>query len=588
MEQNLRPPGANQFISALIQLTARMQSEHKTASMIDVLRAEVSALGLTFFLAITDPANKDLVGRYSSINPKKLAVLERAFGVTLHNFRVSQKTWALDERITSGEAFFVADPVQWIANVFPKIPKSIIRLIIKQIGITPESPAVMASVVVEAQLVGIFTVWGSQIRPEDTTIISILANQVAATFEKNRLIEKLNKRLQEQIALRQATAIITSSLNLETVLRRIAEQLTQVVNTRGTYICDLNLETRAASVIAEYTHTHSEIRKNAPEDAFFRKEFIESLMVNRFQVARIDDPNLRKSVKEQLQQVGANSALYIPLQIKDQMIGFAVLWDDQAQREFSSGEIALCQSIALQAAIAIENARLYEQAQEVIAERLLAEQEVKVSLIEKEVLLKEIHHRVKNNMQVIISLLDLQSRQFDDSRIEVVFQECKNRVHSMALVHDKLYQSKNLSEINFADYIHNLVADLFKTYQVESKGIKLALHTEYFNLDIESAIPCALIVNELVSNALKHAFPGNRKGVITIDLALSLDNKILLAVSDDGVGMPPGFEIYKADTLGLQLVQALSAQINASLQIKGHPGTIVTLQFPRMAHNEIQ
>lgn len=556
--------------------------------MIDVLRAEVSALGLTFFLAITDPANKDLVGRYSSINPKKLAVLERAFGVTLHNFRVSQKTWALDERITSGEAFFVADPVQWIANVFPKIPKSIIRLIIKQIGITPESPAVMASVVVEAQLVGIFTVWGSQIRPEDTTIISILANQVAATFEKNRLIEKLNKRLQEQIALRQATAIITSSLNLETVLRRIAEQLTQVVNTRGTYICDLNLETRAASVIAEYTHTHSEIRKNAPEDAFFRKEFIESLMVNRFQVARIDDPNLRKSVKEQLQQVGANSALYIPLQIKDQMIGFAVLWDDQAQREFSSGEIALCQSIALQAAIAIENARLYEQAQEVIAERLLAEQEVKVSLIEKEVLLKEIHHRVKNNMQVIISLLDLQSRQFDDSRIEVVFQECKNRVHSMALVHDKLYQSKNLSEINFADYIHNLVADLFKTYQVESKGIKLALHTEYFNLDIESAIPCALIVNELVSNALKHAFPGNRKGVITIDLALSLDNKILLAVSDDGVGMPPGFEIYKADTLGLQLVQALSAQINASLQIKGHPGTIVTLQFPRMAHNEIQ
>jgi len=219
-----------------------------------------------------------------------------------------------------------------------------------------------------------------------------------------------------------------------------------------------------------------------------------------------------------------------------------------------------------------------------ITPRKQAEEALRASLHEKEILLKEIHHRVKNNMQVISSLLSLQSRHLTDKAAIEMFRESQQRIRSMALVHEKLYQSKDLSRIDFSKYIESLIMFLFHSYRVNSDLVRMKTEVRNVLLDINSAIPCGLIINELVMNALKHAFPGGRKGEIIVSLQPSGDDRFILSVSDDGVGFPAGLDFHKTETLGMQLVTMLVDQLDGTISLERKPGTRFEVVFRELKY----
>ena len=202
------------------------------------------------------------------------------------------------------------------------------------------------------------------------------------------------------------------------------------------------------------------------------------------------------------------------------------------------------------------------------------------SVKEKEILLKEVHHRVKNNLQVISSILNLQSSYVEDEKTLEIINESQNRIRSMSFIHESLYQTKNFSSINFHDYITNLVQNLVHSYQLFSGKTQLKLDIGRIQLILDQAIPCGLILNELVSNSLKHAYPGETGGEIQIEIKES-DGKVTIRVEDFGIGLPNGFKIEESESLGLGLVDTLVDQIDGELILKSHPGTKYLIIFDK-------
>jgi PAS domain S-box-containing protein len=219
-----------------------------------------------------------------------------------------------------------------------------------------------------------------------------------------------------------------------------------------------------------------------------------------------------------------------------------------------------------------------------ISERKLAEEQVKTSLKEKEALIKEIHHRVKNNLQVISSLLNLQAGYITDESARFVFKESQNRLKAMSLIHEKLYQSEDLTSIDFSGYIRNLAVHLFRSYKVDANAVNLQIDVDPIVLDIDRAIPCGLIINELVSNALKYAFPNckasaGEAGEIRIDLHGDNDRNLTLVVRDNGIGFPSDLDFRNTSTLGLQLINTLTDQIEGNITLERNGGTAFKIVF---------
>lgn len=203
--------------------------------------------------------------------------------------------------------------------------------------------------------------------------------------------------------------------------------------------------------------------------------------------------------------------------------------------------------------------------------------------LQREVLLKkEIHHRVKNNLQTISSLLYLQSTSVTHPETQEILMESQSRVKSIALLHEKLYGSNQLDQIDFADYLRDLVTELFRAYRVRKDGIKIQTTIEHVHLGIDTAIPCGLILNELVSNALKHAFPGERKGEVWIDLGPTNVDEFELTVRDDGIGLPKGFDWQQCKSLGLKLVLGLTKQLGGKMEVHRAAGTTFRLTFSEL------
>ena len=209
-----------------------------------------------------------------------------------------------------------------------------------------------------------------------------------------------------------------------------------------------------------------------------------------------------------------------------------------------------------------------------ITEHKRVDEQIKASLKEKEILLQEVHHRVKNNMQIISSLLNLQSRHIKDEKSLELFKSSQNRVKSMALIHERLYQSKDFARIDVADYIRGLTNHLFTTYGISKDAVKLKINIKNIILSINTAIPCGLIINELVSNSLKHAFPNGKKGEIKISMRPLNANEIELTVRDNGVGMPEGMDFKNTKSLGLYLVNILAKdQLHGDIILDKKEGT---------------
>jgi PAS domain S-box-containing protein len=218
-----------------------------------------------------------------------------------------------------------------------------------------------------------------------------------------------------------------------------------------------------------------------------------------------------------------------------------------------------------------------------ISDRKQVEEEIKASLKEKEILLKEIHHRVKNNLLVVSSLLEFQTEYINHPAIAKVFEDSQHRIYSMALIHEKLYQSKNLEKINFGEYIKNLVYNLINSYNISEERVRVEFNIDSVELNIETANPAGLIVNELVSNVFKHAFPENRRGKLALGLHQNSSKKILLTIKDNGIGFTPDLDFRNTESLGLQLVCTLAEQLEGKLSLIKRNGTTFKLSF-----NELQ
>jgi PAS domain S-box-containing protein len=214
-----------------------------------------------------------------------------------------------------------------------------------------------------------------------------------------------------------------------------------------------------------------------------------------------------------------------------------------------------------------------------LTERKQAEERIKASLREKEILLKEIHHRVKNNLQVISSLLYLQAKGIQDERVLATLKESRNRVYSMATIHEILYSSQDLAGVDFGEYTRKLAKHLLHSYDANSHHVSLKTEIAPISLNMDAAISCGLIVNELLSNSLKYAFPAGQPGEICIVLDRIGDDRLLLAISDNGVGFPSDLDFHQAESLGLRLVNLLAQQLEGTLTLNRSHGTAFELVF---------
>ncbi|MBU0651887.1 MAG: response regulator [Proteobacteria bacterium] len=222
------------------------------------------------------------------------------------------------------------------------------------------------------------------------------------------------------------------------------------------------------------------------------------------------------------------------------------------------------------------------EAHQLAVERKRMEEQLHASLREKELLLSEIHHRVKNNMQVISGLLDLQARSSKNPELMEMFHESQIRIQAMALVHEKLYGSKDFARIDLAGYVRTLSQELFQSYKINPGKMNLIVQADgEVYVDINKAIPCGLILNELISNALQHAFPGDGPGEIKIIIGETKETEIEIVIRDNGVGLPDDVDIHQPRTVGLHLVNGLvKNQIDGQIEVRRDNGTEFRIKFP--------
>ncbi|TRZ90889.1 MAG: GAF domain-containing protein [Methanosarcinales archaeon] len=377
--------------------------------------------------------------------------------------------------------------------------------------------------------------------------------------------------------LMKSSLAISAEIDSGTLLNKIMNVVLEASGAQHGYLLteeDGDMVIRAESHIAEKAVVRTAVRKlddcrdicqpiiryvHRTKEKFVLEYGCEKC---EFKGARVDHSIEHKSI------------LCLPVIKKAELIGILFLENRLADSVFTPEKTQMTELLTSQAAISLENARLVDEMKK-------AREQIKASLEEKEVLLKEIHHRVKNNLQVISSLLRLESMHIKDRQELDILKESQNRVRSMALIHEKLYQSKDFTRIDFAEYTRNLTTYLFRSYAIYPQTITSEINVDDVSLGIDMAIPCGLIINELVSNCLQHGFPRGGKGKIHVELRLDKDlpvrdtetgERFTLIVSDNGVGFPKDLDFRNTETLGLQLVITLVKQLKGTIELDSPPG----------------
>ena len=283
-----------------------------------------------------------------------------------------------------------------------------------------------------------------------------------------------------------------------------------------------------------------------------------------------------------MMELGQAAYLGLLVALGDRPLG-VLAFPIPSSRGYTGEEIGLFGAFARQAAFALHHARHYATARRELAECQREEASIQSALAERDLLLREMHHRVKNNLQVVASLLDLQAGTLRDASARQALHESKDRVQSMARIHEYLYKSTDVSRVAMDDYLRHLATALQQAHNAQH--IALSVQVAVGPFDVERAIPCALIVNELVSNAFKHAFPAGRAGEVVVALE-SRDDQHVLTVRDTGVGLPPHTDPQSADSLGLRLVGMLAKQIGGMLHLASEGGAIARIAFPVRPHEK--
>jgi two-component sensor histidine kinase len=452
---------------------------------------------------------------------------------------------------------------------------------------------------VQGEVVGVMPIWGQSITPADGAALSIFGDQVAAILKRNTSYQaEIRKsgdlgRLNSMVmALSGVAAQLDSTTNWRQVLDTLGQELRKVhlscmVGTLDAAQQWLKIE--HVSMPMDVGEIARKLGVAWPGDIRIPRALwpTDKAITDK---APTWDPNSigqfyrmfpyipQEVFNRALRQSGLDlhePICYLPMINEENVVGILSVWGAGLKSE----DIPALSIFANQVATALKNAQLYAQAQTEIAERTQAEAQIRAALTEKEVLLKEVHHRVKNNLQIISSLLNLQMAGLTDPTMVETLKESQNRVRSMALIHEKLYQSEDLASIDFPGYLRSLVYSLAQSYRVRSDQVSLRVQVDPIHLDLDTAIPCGLIVNELVSNSIKYAFPGDRSGQIEVTCRQRPGPRYVLRVSDDGVGLPPGFDSAKTSSLGMKLVTSLVVQIGGELKVESGPGARFEIEF---------
>jgi PAS domain S-box-containing protein len=393
-------------------------------------------------------------------------------------------------------------------------------------------------------------------------------------FDQERLVEAIARRVRQ-------------SLQLEEILNTTVAELQQVLLADRVLVYQLLPETGGQVIAEAVAEGCSQLM-----DRFFGKEVFPDenyqlyLQGRICAISELDDPSITPCVAEFMKQIEVRAKLVVPIIQHSQLWGLLIAHQCDRPREWQEWEMNLFQQLVNQLAIAIQQSLLYQQLQAELSDRKQAEANLKNSLKEKEILLKEIHHRVKNNLCVVASLLELQSNTVADPQLSKMFQESENRLYSMALIHEKLYRSTNLAQINFGEYLEDLVTNLFQSYNISDNRIQLQVLAEPISLNLETATPCGLIANELVSNTLKHAFPHGTGGTVSVECYQTGDREIHLSVKDNGIGFPQNLDFRKTNSMGFQVVCTLTEQLEGTIELSRQTGTAFYLNFNELNYSQ--
>jgi len=427
----------------------------------------------------------------------------------------------------------------------------------------------------------------------DITVLKKAENELKKTVEKLTIKTKYEK------LINKISQVIHRSINLRDILDNTVEAIINsidVVDKVSIYL----VEGQEALIKAYRGAPNWYIEKTGriPSGTGCTWNTIESGKINY-----CNDTDIDNAIGPAGILLGIKSYVSIPIKFNNKIIGVINVASFR-KNVFKEEDISLLSLVSDQVSMVMENGRQAEEFQqtydileervkertlellksnallrEEIEKRIRAEAEIKKSLQEKEILLKEVQHRVKNNLQVISSMLDLQTDYVKDKSVSKLFIEAQKRVKSMALVHEQMYQSEVLTDLDFTQYIENLGDYLFKIYGVNTKRISMSINIKEANIDFNRAILLGLIINELISNSLKYAFPKGSSGTTTVKL--DTENKdFILTASDNGIGLPKNFRLRQTKSLGLQLVQALTNQLKGSIRIDRRKGTKFTIRFP--------
>ncbi len=393
--------------------------------------------------------------------------------------------------------------------------------------------------------------------------------------------QALRQRIDQEQSLSRVVKAIRQSLDLDDIFTTATVEIAHLLQADRSAVVQYIPERQCWKHIAE--HRQNPALPNMLETEIPDRDNPIAAQLKQFKVVRIDDSStLEDEINQKIAPIFPGSWLLVPLIVDQSLWGSFSMFKAKQIAPWTEEQANLVQTIADQLAIAIQQAQAFERAQIEIAERQQAETHLRSVLAEKEVLLKEIHHRVKNNLQIISGLLQLQAQSLQDSPAVHALRESQNRVESMALIHKKLYIASDLEQIDAADYIQSLATSLLTTYKVSPGAIALQVEVEPVILSLDQGIPCGLIINELVSNALKYAFPANQPGEIRIQLR-QVDQELELIIQDDGVGLPNHLDLSNIQSLGLSLVYALATeQLEGSLTVDRSQGTAFKMRFPQL------
>ncbi|MBN3910308.1 MAG: PAS domain S-box protein [Nostoc sp. NMS1] len=408
--------------------------------------------------------------------------------------------------------------------------------------------------------------------------------------ERKRTELALKGQAEREQLMRTVAQRIRQSLNLQNILNATVQEVRDLLRVDRVVVYQFDSE-MIGTIMAESVETGWTVSLGVKihDTCFQTGAGVEYYQGHKRAIANIYEAGLTDCHIRLLEQFEVKANLVVPilLEVSSQnpgshLWGLLIAHQCSGFREWEENQLDLLDQLTVQLAIAIQQSSIFEQAQTELVQRQKAQVKLKNALAEKEVLLKEVHHRVKNNLQIVSSLLQLQSQTVKDPEAIKVLRESQNRIESISLIHKNLYTSANIGQIDVADYISNLAASLLISYQIWPNKITLETDIDSVNLNVDQAIACGLVINELISNALKHAFPNQQVGTINIALR-NINNSIEMTIQDNGIGLPDNLDWTNTDSLGLSLVYDLvTEQLEGDITLERNHGTGFKIKFTQL------